>query len=185
MPLHISFFVAMLICLVAVFFSFREKRMNIGFVVTAILLIVCDMLCILLNECESIRQARVILYIYYIAYSWMFFSSLWTVLGMASSARYNTRLLPMLGISVAQTVIIVVIFSSTQIVAFSKKILAGRVWWIAEPASEYKGLWGLNTFSTICCLSSATSTSFWTSRRSRLGSTSASALWCPPGSRDF
>ena len=106
MVLRIIFLVCAFLSLVCFGFAVRVKRKNIGFLVYSVLLSGCDMVCFFLLESKGIADARNFLSIYYILYSWFYFSALWLVLKISAVKKLNFILIPSALISAYQTAII-------------------------------------------------------------------------------
>ncbi len=132
MILRIIFLVCAFLSLVCFGFAIRVKRKNIGFLAYSMLLFGCDMVCFFLLGSTGIASARTSLSIYYILYSWFYFSALWLVLKMSAVKKMNFLLIPSALISLYQTAIILSGFFGFHVMNYSKHVMFGGVWWIAE-----------------------------------------------------
>ncbi len=151
--MEIVFVIATLICIVLLVFSLRKKRKNYGFVLTTLLLVVCNIACMLMFRSQSIKSIRKQLLVYYIAYAWMFLGSAWTIARIAASKRIRLVIAVMGSVSVAMTAMICYCFFARGKIEFAKKILLGRIWWIVKPVQGARGLLSFNTFDAVCILS--------------------------------
>ena len=130
------FIVAIIVCVLALIFSIRAERKNYGFIMTTVLLIVCDVLCVLLIGSDKIRDSRNLLYVYYIAYSWLFFGTLWTIIRTTEMKKIRLSLIPMAAICSFMTVLVFYCFSVPHVITFSKKVYFGRIWWVIESVTD-------------------------------------------------
>ncbi len=138
----LSFFA--LVEIIFVFLSLQVKRVNYGFIVTTILLICEDVVCFFLLESENIRFVRILLILFYFIYSWIFLSAISTVVSMGVYSRSKLMCIPVAFISLYQSVLILGNLFGTRMLSFSKHILFGRNWWIAEGT---RGVFYLQSFS--------------------------------------
>ncbi len=150
MVLEVFFIVFTLVCLVSLVMSIRAKRKNWGFVMTSILLMICDVLCIFLFNSQTIKATRNLLFISYISYSWMFMGAVWTVVKMSSIKKIQYIVIPMFGWSVMLTGLLVYCFTAPRMISFTKRVLFGRIWWIAEGTGNHNGLLGFTAYSYGC-----------------------------------
>lgn len=120
--------------------------------VATVLLVVCNVLSILLMNSQTIKQSRNLIYAYYIVYSWLFFGVLWTIIRIANEIRPRGLLAVMGVLSAVMTCLIIVSFNARGGVDFNKKILFGRIWWVAQAGPEGHGILGFDTFWIVSIL---------------------------------
>lgn len=166
---RIVFLVFALISLVCIGLSFRVKRRNIGYMVSAALTAVCDVVCFVLLGCKTISGARQGMIAYYVCYAWLFFSVMWMITEMGRYRRFRLYMIPVGLMSVYQTVLIISTAFGSRIMSVSKHILLGRTWWVAEGAKVYSNFFSFRAyrylvyFNTliilcimiVCCIHSA------------------------------
>ena len=153
MSLSTLFIVTTIGCIVALIFSMKAKRVNLGYTLTTALLIACNGLVIFLIESRSIKGARNIFFIYYLCYAWMFFGTVWTVLKIALIKKTLFYLIPLGVLSALQTAVIVYCFNTPHILAFSKRILAGRIWWVVEGMPDASRILNFTTLNILFLIS--------------------------------
>ncbi|MBR1772048.1 MAG: response regulator [Lachnospiraceae bacterium] len=134
MVFRMVFILCALISLTCTVVGVRFKRRNIGFLIASVLVAVCDVICFFLLGCKSVGGARNALLAYYICQTWLYFAVLWTI-GVMGRHRHIVRyLIPMGLLCGYETVVIASNFFGNRFLSFSKHILLGRTWWVAERA---------------------------------------------------
>ena len=129
MTIQIIFTLLIIIVLITIIFSLREKHKNIGFVITSSVLIVADILSMLIISAETIKEARNYLLLYYLIYPWLFFGTLLTVIRSHTSKLYLDSNFGMAVICFIQSAIIASCYFVNGQISFSQVVLYGRVWW--------------------------------------------------------
>ena len=118
--LEIILIILAVCCSTALFFSFRVKHLNMGYILTTILVIAADILCVLIIGCENVRSAEELFMFYYLINTWMFFCAIWTITRMSSGKWFEFGLIPMGIINLLQSVLIVSCFSRSNILSFDR-----------------------------------------------------------------
>ena len=150
MGLRIAFGVLILVVLFSVIMSLREKHKNIGFIITSVVLIIADVLCIGMLQCETMKAARNYLVTYYVIYGWFFFGALLTVLLTHSRKIYLPLVIPVSVVCLIQSVFTVPNYFSNAFVNITKKIVFGRIYWIFEVNWDSK-FWLISRLYRDCC----------------------------------
>ena len=132
MGFYIVFTLLMIICVFTIIFSLKQKHKNIGFLFTTICIVVIDVLCLFILAADTIKEARNFLILYYLFYPWLFFGSLWTIDSSYSTKKHYDCGLIMSLICGVQTIIVGFSYMKNGLIIFSREILFGRIWWIAE-----------------------------------------------------
>ena len=110
--------------------SFFSKRKNYGYIITAVIVVLSDIACFLLMGCKNIRDARVILSVYYILCAWNCAGMIGIVYFMYKKKRNLTVLAIDSVLAVVQTAIILVNLFTKKYIVFEKHIFFGQNWWI-------------------------------------------------------
>ena len=113
-------------------FLVRAKRKNIGAIITILVIIAGDVFCYLLLECRNIVRARDYLAGIYICQAWTFFGIAWMVGIIARKKRYIIYMIPILFLSIVQTVIMAANYFNIRSILVTKHLFAGGAWWIAK-----------------------------------------------------
>ncbi|MBO4899973.1 MAG: hypothetical protein J5509_06750, partial [Lachnospiraceae bacterium] len=150
--MEIVIVIATIICVIGFIFGIRVKQKNHGFTATTLLLIVCNILSILLIQSQSLKEARNLLYIYYLVYSWMFLGALWTVIKTTANLKYLRSLIFMALMSAFLTFLVIFSFSAPNRIGFTKRILFGRLWWVAEAFPGLRLFGGFHTYVLFCVI---------------------------------
>lgn len=132
MTIQIIFTLLILIVLIAIIFSLREKHKNIGFVITSSVLIVADILSMLIISAETIKEARNYLLLYYLIYPWLFFGTLLTVIRSHTPKLHLDCNFGMAVICFIQSAIIASCYFINGQISFTQVVLYGRVWWVVK-----------------------------------------------------
>ena len=111
-----------------------NKRRNIGFIITAVIVAVCDVICVLLFQSKKVLDVKNYLTAYYFCYAWLFFGVFWTITKMGHNKFNKFLAIPLFLISAYQTVMMVGTYFGNRIMFFSKHIFLGRAWWVAGDA---------------------------------------------------
>ena len=150
MGLVIAFGIFILLVLFSIFMSLREKHKNQGFIITSLVLLIADVLCILLIRCDTMRDARNYLVTYYVIYGWFFFGALLTILLTHSKKIYLPLVIPVAVVCAIQSAFTIPNYFSNAFVIISKKIVFGRIYWILEINWESK-FWIISRLYRDCC----------------------------------
>ena len=154
MSLNVLFISAAVICAVLFLLSFKARHKNYGFSLTAFLLILCNVVSVFLIENRPIKEARVLFFVFYIAYSCMFFGVSWSILKM-SAVKVSRRWMIIMGcVSAVLTGFVVALFNVPHSISFSKRILYGKNWWITESAPGNSGFVSFGTYGNMCIIAS-------------------------------
>ena len=132
MTIYIIFSLLIIIVLISIFFSLREKHKNIGFVITSSVLIVADILSMLIISADTIKEARNFLLLYYLIYPWLFFGTLLTVIRSHTPKLHLDCNFGMAVICFIQSSIIASCYFINGQINFSQVVLYGRVWWVVK-----------------------------------------------------
>ncbi len=151
--LEVFFGILALLCLAALISSARNKHLNMGYIMTTLLLIAADVVCIFILRCETIKTVRNLFMAYYIINAWMYFGSMWTITGMSSGKWFELSLIPMSFISLLQSILIVYCFNTPRKMKFSKEYFLGDMWWCVDKLEESEGFFTFDTYTYICYLS--------------------------------
>ena len=150
MGLCIAFGIFILIIIFSVVMSLREKHKNQGFIITSLVLIICDALCILMIRSDTMRNARNYLVMYYVVYGWLFFGALLTMLLTHSKKIYHWVTAPVALICLIQSAFTIPNFFSNAFAVISKKIVFGRIYWVLDINYESK-FWIIARLYRDCC----------------------------------
>ncbi len=151
--LEIFYVIMTAVCLAALFFSLKNRHINIGYILTTTLLIAADIVCIMLMRCESIRTAKNLFTIYYVLNAWMYFCAMWTITRMSLGKWFEYWLIPMGLISALQSMLVVNCFNTPRTMAFSKEYFLGDLWWIVNDMNPETGFLSFTTYTYICYFS--------------------------------
>ncbi len=132
MTINLIFTFLIIVVLISIFFSLREKHKNIGFVITSSVLIVADILSMLIISADTIKEARNYLLMYYFIYPWLFFGTLLTVIRSHTSKLHLDCNLGMAAICGIQSAIIFSCFFKNGLISFSQVVVFGRIWWVVK-----------------------------------------------------
>ena len=132
MTIQIIFTLLIIIVLIAIIFSLREKHKNIGFVITSSVLIIADILSMLIISAETIKEARNYLLLYYLIYPWLFFGTLLTVIRSHTAKLHLDCNFGMAVICFIQSAIIASCYFVNGQISFTQVVLYGRVWWVVK-----------------------------------------------------
>ena len=146
MILRFVFILCAVLALICFGFGVTVKHRNIGFLVTTALLIVCDIVCFFVMGSTGIGKTREYLSIYYICHAWLYFSTLLMVIIMSGGKLSRFLLIPSGLFCLYQTGIIVSNFLGNKSIVFSKRIMFGSLWWIAEKSDNSPVAFGFGTF---------------------------------------
>ncbi|SCX83510.1 Signal transduction histidine kinase [Lachnospiraceae bacterium XBB2008] len=133
------FFIVAAISLVCVILGMRVRRRNYGYILSAALVVVCDILCYLLINCKSIQTARIYFILFFIVHSLLFVTALWMVAGITMGREHNSKPYMILAVisCVYQIAIIGANFFGIKTLGFSKHVFLGKNWWFAEGYKSY------------------------------------------------
>ncbi|MCR5584776.1 MAG: response regulator [Lachnospiraceae bacterium] len=151
--LEIFMGIAAALCTAGLLFSVRNKHLNMGYILTTMILIATDLVCILLMRCETIKNAKTLFMIYYLLNSWMYFSAMWTIIRMSSGKWFEYSLIPMGMISALQSFLIIVCFNRPRTMNFSREYFLGSIWWVVNEMDVSKGFLSFNTYMILCYIS--------------------------------
>ncbi|MBO4910347.1 MAG: response regulator, partial [Lachnospiraceae bacterium] len=150
MGLCITFGIFFVIVLVSVLWSLREKHKNQGFIITSLVLMIADVMCILMIRCDTMRDARNYLVTYYVFYGWFFFGALLTIFLTHSKKIFYPLFIPVAVVCVIQSAFTIPNYFSNAFVNISKKIVFGRIYWVLEINWESK-FWIITRLYRDCC----------------------------------
>ena len=150
MGLVITFIVFILVVLFSIIMSIREKHKNVGFIITACVLLICNVLCILLIQSDTMKSARNYLVWYYIVYGWLFFGALLTITLTHTRKIYLGMTIPVALICTIQSLFTIPNFFTTQFAVISKKIVFGRIYWVLDINFESQ-YWLIARLYRDCC----------------------------------
>ena len=134
MIFRLLFILLAVISLACLAMAVRVRRRNIGFIMMTAIVALCDVICFLLLGCKSVVDARNVLTVYYICHAWFYFGSLWMVSALGRHKYFKLYSIPTLVICICQTVIIASNSFKGRILSFSRHLLLGKAWWVAEDA---------------------------------------------------
>lgn len=150
MGLRITFGFLFVIVLISVLWSLREKHKNQGFIITSLVLMIADVLCILILQCDTMREARNYLVTYYVFYGWFFFGALLTIFLTHSKKIYYPLFIPVAVVCVIQSAFTIPNYFSNAFVNISKKVVFGRIYWVLDINWESK-FWIISRLYRDCC----------------------------------
>lgn len=150
MGLVIAFGILFAVVLFSVIMSLREKHKNQGFIITSLVLMIADAMCILMLRCDTMRDARNYLVTYYVFYGWFFFGALLTIFLTHSKKIYYPLFIPVAIVCVIQSAFTIPNYFSNAFVNISKKIVFGRIYWVLEINWESK-FWIISRLYRDCC----------------------------------
>ena len=136
MLLRFIFIFCAVIALVCLAFGVIVKRRNLGFLITTGLLVVLDIVCFFVTGASGITKTRDYLTIYYICHAWLYFSTLYMVVKLNGGKRIRFTLIPSALFCIYQTVIIVANYFGSGAIVFSKRIMFGSLWWVADKSEK-------------------------------------------------
>ena len=149
MILRVVFILCAVIALICLAFGFAVKRRNYGFLITTALLIACDIACFFVTGDYGISRIKNYLSIYYACHALIYFSTLLTVIVMSGGKKVYTFLVPSGLISLYQIAIIIsnyFRFLNNKPIVFSKRIMFGSTWWVAEKSEKSKAIFGFGAY---------------------------------------
>ncbi len=152
LALEVLLFILAVCCSIALFFCFRVKHLNMGYILTTILVIAADIFCVLIIRCEAIKSVKNLFMIYYLINTWMYFCAMWTITRMSSGKWFEFGLIPMGVINILQSVLIVTCFNRPRILSFSREYFLGNVWWDVKDMQEVTGIISFKTYTYLCYL---------------------------------
>ncbi len=133
------------IILAAVSFSLAvigavSRRKNIGFIITSLLIMGCDMICIAVLGVNNAGQAQNVLLPYYILHALIPATYIFMVILVDRYRKYFYFMIPACVVSLYQVAIIISQYSGRRILLFSKKIFFKNAFWVAVMDSKNDGL---------------------------------------------
>ena len=129
---------------VCVVLAVLAKRKNYGYILSASLVVVCDILCYLLVNCKSINSARIIFIFFFIIHAIMYVTVLWMISHIAIGRDHHTKRyqIPAAVVCAYQIAIIGVNLFGIKTLGFSKHVFLGKNWWFAEGYKSYSSFFG-------------------------------------------
>ena len=132
----------------AVISVFRKKR-NYGYVFTAFIVALCDVICFLVIGCKNIRDARTMLSLYYIFCAWICAGMTGIVFFMYKKKRNLAFLIANGILALAQTGIIIANMTARKYMVFEKHIFFGRNWWVMEGKPDVPALVSFSMYNML------------------------------------
>ncbi|MBR6222726.1 MAG: response regulator [Lachnospiraceae bacterium] len=131
---------------ISIIFSVKQKRLNKGYVFTAVILLVMNILCFLLNGTKAVKDAKYLLTAYYVLHAWIYFGELLVVNALGRHKRYIGYSVAVIVLCMWQTLIFVGNLFGTGAMIFARHIFWGENWWIVE-SSKHASMWlGIRTY---------------------------------------
>ncbi|MBQ9437688.1 MAG: response regulator [Lachnospiraceae bacterium] len=153
MILRIAFVIVELICAGCIITAIKSERRNWGFIFTTTLVIIIDMINMAILGCKGVGDAKIVFTAFYVSQAWLFAGVAWTLAAMGRHARRRLAILPLCVTGAIQSLLIFANALGSRQISFSKHILLGQSWWIAEAAknsSFFLGLGMYNTLAFVC-----------------------------------
>ena len=116
-----------------------DKRRNIGFLISAVIIAFGDLLCVALVGVKNAKEASNVLLPLYIKHAWFFFFVLLMVL-MIDRYKKLWISLTIVGVFCAyQTYLVISQYFGARVFSFQKRIYLRKAWWVAVD-SKFTGL---------------------------------------------
>ena len=146
MLLKIVFLCLIALLGISIIFSVKQKRLIKGYVLTAVILLVMNILCFLLNGTRAVKDAKYLLTAYYVLHAWIYFGELLVVNALGRHKRYIGYSVAVIVLCMWQTLIFVGNLFGTGAMIFARHIFWGENWWIVE-SSKHASMWlGIRTY---------------------------------------
>ncbi len=141
MSLRFAFLACALVTLICVALGIRERRKKYGYIGYCLFLTGCNVANYVLLANKGISSAKTALSIYLILHAWLYFCALYIILDMAAAVKSKVLLIPSFVICVYQTIIVLSNFWGSGLLSFSRHVMFGANWWVAEKTSVGNFIW--------------------------------------------
>ena len=115
-------------CIVA---GAKQKRRNIGFLLTAGIIAVSDLICAFLVGAENPKQAGRVLLPYYVLHAWFLFAMLIMIILIDRYRQFLVALIISAGVCLYQTYLVIAQYRGERIFSFQKRVYFRKAWWVA------------------------------------------------------
>lgn len=146
MILRIAFLACALIALICMALGIRKRRKKYGFIGYCLILACCNIANYCLLGSSGIAMARNALSCFYILHAWLYFAALCIILDISAAKKSKVLMIPSGLICLYQTIIIVGNLLGSGLITFSKHVLFGSNWWVAENANATNYVWHFGAF---------------------------------------
>ncbi|MBP5250329.1 MAG: hypothetical protein J6Z46_10035 [Lachnospiraceae bacterium] len=141
--LQILLIIFSLFSLVCVYFAMKAKSPNRSFIISASVLIVCNIIVIILLQCDNAVDAGKLLTSYYTVFPWALVGAALIVQGMDTHSGKKFYYIPFLLIGLYQSVMMISNAFGVNVLSASLETYYGRTWWIAKPGDTGNFLVGM------------------------------------------
>lgn len=148
MVLQVVFLICAAISAACIVLAIKEKRRNLGYIAMTALVVACDIICFRLLGCKNVNDARNILTEYYICHALCYIGVIWMIMAIGRRKRYMLFCVPTAVVSVCQVVIMSGNYSRNRIMSFSRHLLFGGAWWVAEDGKNKGNINAFMSFHT-------------------------------------
>ncbi len=150
MALTVVFSICAFIALVCFVLGVRDKRRNYGLLVMTACLFIGDIICVILTGSKGIAVVRRVMSAYYLIHVWYYFSSVLMIIQLAKNKKFRLAIIPTAVLTLYENYMILSnYFSHTDIIRFSKRVIFGASWWVAEKTENNSAFWGFGAFRGI------------------------------------
>ena len=147
MILRMVFLICAVLALICFAVGIRVKRKNNGYLITTALLVVCDIVVFFVLGSNGIEAARRSLLIYYMFHCSLYFGALYVLILMSGAKKLKKPFLCISAIICAyQTAIIFSNFFGSRLIKFSRHVVFGTNWWVAEKSGAGNAIWSFGCF---------------------------------------
>ncbi|SCY80699.1 Hpt domain-containing protein [Lachnospiraceae bacterium XBB2008] len=115
-------------CIVA---GAKQKRRNIGFLLTAGIIAVSDFLCAFLVGANNAKQAGSVLLPYYVLHAWFLFAMLIMIILIDRYRQFIAAVIISAGGCLYQTYLVFAQYKGARIFSFQKRVYFRKAWWVA------------------------------------------------------
>ena len=140
LALKIVFIILAAVSLALAVIGAVSRRKNIGFIITSLLIMGCDMICIAILGVDNAGQAQNVLLPYYILHALIPATYIFMVILVDRNRKHFYFMIPACVVSLYQVAIIISQYFGRRILLFSKKIFFKNAFWVAVMDSKNDGL---------------------------------------------
>jgi signal transduction histidine kinase/CheY-like chemotaxis protein/HPt (histidine-containing phosphotransfer) domain-containing protein len=153
--LQIMLIIFSLFSLVCVYFALKAKSPNRSFIISASVLVVCNILVIILLKCDNAVEAKKLLTSYYAVFPWALVGAALIVQGMDTHSGKKYYYIPFLLIGLYQSIIMITNAFGVNVLTASLETYYGKTWWIAKPGDTGIFLVGMPFYRVLLGVASA------------------------------
>ena len=128
------------LAMVCMALGLRVKRKNIGYILTAAVIAVSDILCVYHLGVRSAKEASKVLLPYYLLHAWLLLFMLLMIILIDRYKSFIVGIILSAGVCVYQTYLVAKQYMGARIFSFQKRVYFRKAWWIATDTKN-TGLW--------------------------------------------